>query len=76
MIFVAGLGCASPLFGDLAFIWSFAVVAIWAVLVIVALIIHGQRGLWLFVGAPFVLFWPVILVSLVEACKANINACP
>lgn len=37
--------------------WMFSVV--WLALFIVGLFVLGKRGLWLLVGLPFAMFWPV-----------------
>jgi hypothetical protein len=37
----------------------------WFGLLVAALIRTGRRGLWLLLGAPLVLFWPVVLLVFV-----------
>lgn len=43
-------------------------VAIWGSVLVFALARHGKRGLWLLIGAPFVLFWPFSLCWIVLVC--------
>jgi hypothetical protein len=50
----------------------FATTALWLVLLIVALVVHGNRGLWLLVGAPFALFIPLLWVWLYFVCECSI----
>jgi hypothetical protein len=40
---------------------SFCGSGIWILLVVLALRSYGTRGLWLLIGLPFALYWPVIL---------------
>jgi hypothetical protein len=71
-LFTALLGFITPF----SLVWGFGVAAVWVLMVIAAFIRFRREGLWLLVGAPFVFFWPIALVRIVEACKSNINACP
>jgi hypothetical protein len=47
---------------------TFAPAALWVVLLFLGLIVHGKRGLWLLVGAPFALLWPLAWGFLYLAC--------
>ena len=49
-----------------------ATAAVWLVLLIAALVIHGKRGLWLLVGAPFALFIPLLWAHLYFVCQCSI----
>jgi hypothetical protein len=49
-----------------------ATVAVWLVLLIAALVIHGKRGLWLLVSAPFALFIPLLWAHLYFVCQCSI----
>ena len=71
-VLIAMLGFITPL----SILWTSEVAAFWVLILIGAFIRFGREGLWLLVGAPFVLFWPIMLVSIVKACEANISACP
>ena len=62
-LLVAALAFAVPWlthFADRGF--SVAMVLFWLGLLIVGLIKHRLRGLWLLAGAPFALFWSVVLL--------------
>jgi hypothetical protein len=37
----------------------FAPASLWLMLLVAALVVHGKRGLWLLVGAPFALLIPL-----------------
>ena len=43
-------------------------VAIWLVLLVVTLVLHGKRGLWVLVGAPFALFGPTMWTLFYIGC--------
>ena len=43
---------------------TFAPLVLWSMLLGAALVVHGKRGLWLLVGAPFALFWPVVWTEI------------
>ncbi|HLH19631.1 MAG TPA: hypothetical protein VKX45_20580 [Bryobacteraceae bacterium] len=47
--------------------------AIWAVLVAMALVQHGRRGLWLLVGAPMALWTPFVMGAIYWACAYRQN---
>jgi hypothetical protein len=47
---------------------SVAVSALWALLLLWSVSRHGKRGLWLLVGAPFVLWWPCVYALLLWTC--------
>ena len=55
---------------------SFTLAGCWTVLFIGGLYKFKRRGLWLLIGAPFALFWPVALFLALQACSHNIKACP
>ena len=55
---------------------SFVFSAVWLYLVMAAIKRHRKRGLWLLVGAPLALFWPIALLSTLIACSAARSACP
>ena len=48
--------------------YCFYASAMWIVLVLVALVRHRRRGLWLLVGAPFALWYPAVLLLLMWKC--------
>jgi hypothetical protein len=61
-LFVAVLAFAIPWlthFADRGF--SVALLLLWLGLLITGLIQHRRRGLWLLLGAPLALFWPVVI---------------
>ena len=61
-LFVAVLAFAVPWlthFADRGF--SVALVLLWFGLVITGFFQHRWRGLWLLIGAPLALFWPVVI---------------
>jgi hypothetical protein len=41
---------------------------IWLFLFVVGLVVHGRRGFWLLIGAPFVLFIPIVLAAFFLIC--------
>jgi hypothetical protein len=46
----------------------------WLLMLIVAMVVHHWRGLWLLFGAPLALFWPTMTVLFANAiadCSAN-----
>jgi hypothetical protein len=45
-----------------------ALAAVWTGFVAVALLRYGKRGLWILVGAPLVMWWPLALALLQWAC--------
>lgn len=51
------------------FVWvSTALCAIWLTLLTVSVARHGKQGLWLLVGAPLVMFWPLMFGLFVWGC--------
>lgn len=54
---------------------SYSCATIWFVLQILAVVRHRLRGLWLMIGLPIVLFWPIAFKLLEYACRHNVNAC-
>jgi hypothetical protein len=54
---------------------SFMLAACWIVVLIAGIFRFKKRGLWLLVGAPFALFWPVSLFLVVQSCAHNVKAC-
>jgi hypothetical protein len=50
----------------------FAPAALWFKLLAVALVVHGKRGLWLLVGAPFAFFIPLVWAAVYFVCKCSI----
>jgi hypothetical protein len=61
---------------DIGVTVTFALTGCWIVLFVGGLFRFKTRGLWLLVGAPFALFWPVSLFWLLLACTHNVKACP
>ena len=53
----------------------FGPAALWLVLLVVALIGYGRRGLWLLIGAPIVLFWPIWFTVYSLACTVGGAPC-
>jgi hypothetical protein len=39
----------------------------WLLTLVIAVMIHHWRGLWLLIGAPFALFWPAVIVCFAFA---------
>jgi hypothetical protein len=52
----------------------FGPAALWLVLLVVALG-NGRRGLWLLIGAPIVLFWPIWFTVYSLACTVGGAPC-
>jgi len=44
------------------YIKTFAPAAIWALVLVISLIIHGVRGVWILVGAPLALAVPILSI--------------
>jgi hypothetical protein len=40
---------------------------VWLLMLIVAMVVHHWRGLWLLFGAPLALFWPTVMVLFANA---------
>jgi len=76
---IAALGFVGPLVSsqmfaaaldfDLAAQISLFLSAIWLVLFVVAVVQHGTNGLWLLVGAPLALFYPLAFFLVWWACR-------
>jgi hypothetical protein len=54
-----------PVFRPLDGVVEFYIAAVWVLLLVVALVFYGRRGLWLLVGLPFAFFFPSIVVLLI-----------
>ena len=67
-IFPANFDAATHVSVLLAIVW----------IVILAAGIHrfGKQGLWLLIGMPMALYWPVWFFIIVAACANNRNSCP
>jgi hypothetical protein len=50
----------------------FTSASLWSILLVAALVLHGKRGLWLLVGAPFGLFIPLVWADLYFVCGCSI----
>ena len=50
-----------------------ALILFWAELVIVAFLKFGKRGLWMLIGAPLVMWYPLGLALLYWACEHGAN---
>src|SRR5258708_3648107 len=48
---------------------STALCVIWLVLVSVSIARYGKRALWLLIGAPLVMWWPVLYALLWWTCR-------
>ena len=68
-----------PLTGSVDMHWnmglSYCLAIIWLVLQVVAVVRYRWRGLWLLIGLPIVLFWPIVFELLENACRHDKNAC-
>jgi len=62
--------------GDFGLLLSFSLTALWLVLVRVAIAHHRMRGLWVLIGAPLALFYPIVFILWMRACAHNLAACP
>ena len=51
---------------------TFAPAALWLILLVAAIVVHGRRGLWLFVGAPFALLIPIVWTGVYFVCECSI----
>jgi hypothetical protein len=49
---------------------------VWAVLLVVTLKQFRVRALWMFLGIPHVLWWPIQFVMIGLACGHDVKACP
>jgi hypothetical protein len=47
---------------------GFYLAGIWLLLVAIALVFHGRRGLWLLVGMPVALFFPIYFLLWATGC--------
>jgi hypothetical protein len=54
---------------------SEALCVLWALIVVLATVKCGRRGLLTLIGAPLVLWWPVGLRLLVWLCNRGYNTC-
>jgi hypothetical protein len=54
-----------PVFEPLDGVVEFYLAGVWALLVVVALVLYGRRGLWLLVGLPFAFFFPGLVLLLI-----------
>ena len=52
----------------LRFNYSAAFSAAWGLCAIYAILRYRKRGLWVLVGLPFALLWPLIYLGIVLAC--------
>jgi hypothetical protein len=51
---------------------AFGCLGVWLISLLMALVTQRARGLWLLVGAPFVLWWPSIFSMIIANCATNI----
>ena len=51
---------------------AFAPLVFWLMLLVAALVVHGERGLWVLVGSPFALFFPVVWTAIYFFCECSI----
>jgi hypothetical protein len=66
----------SRLYADFALVVSFSLTVVWAVLLRVAIVRYRKQGLWVLIGAPLALFYPVVFILWMRACAHNLAACP
>ena len=59
---------------DLLF-WSHLVTAVWFIALIFAVGRFRWRRLLLLIGAPIVLFWPIVFKLMEYECQHNVRAC-
>ena len=59
---------------DLLF-WSYLLTAVWFVALILAMMRFKWRGSILLVGAPIVLFRPIVFQLVEYQCQHNVKAC-
>ena len=62
--------------GDLALLISFSLTAVWAFLLRLAIVRYRKQGLWVLIGAPLALFYPIVYIFWMRACAHNLAACP
>jgi hypothetical protein len=48
----------------------------WFGQLVVCLVRYRKKGLWLFIGMPFALYWPFVLFVISWACAHDIRNCP
>jgi hypothetical protein len=70
----AGLSCGAhflmdPAREDLRFDYSAAFSAAWGLSALYAILRYRKRGLWVLVGLPFALLWPLVYLGIVLACR-------
>jgi hypothetical protein len=61
---------------DLMLQCNLALVALWAVILVVSIFWYRWRALWLLLGAPLLAYWPVGFWLLERACAQDSNNCP
>ena len=42
--------------------------SLWVALLVIGVVTHGWRGLWILIGAPFALLWPYQFTKLLIEC--------
>ena len=48
--------------------FSYFLALIWVAIQVVAVVRHKRRGLWLLIGLPIVLWWPIVFRMMEYAC--------
>jgi hypothetical protein len=55
--------------------FSYSLALIWVAIQVVAVVRHRWRGLWILIGLPIVLWWPIVFRMMEYPCRHNENAC-
>ena len=56
---------------------SLVLTLFWFLLLVMSLRKHGRWGLWVLLGAPLALYWPIVLAWLIYGCSyGNASDCP
>jgi hypothetical protein len=75
-ILLAAAAFSVPLvFGETATPWCLLLALVWVALFLFVLVRHRKRGLWLLIGAPLALYWPVAIVFASVTCAHSGRFC-
>jgi hypothetical protein len=60
---------------DLMLKCNLALAVIWGIILLVGIFLYRWRALWLLLGAPLLVYWPVAFWLLERACEQDRNNC-
>jgi hypothetical protein len=55
---------------------NLALAVLWGIILVVSIFWYRWRGLWLLLGLPLLVYWPVGFWLLARACAHDPNNCP